>query len=461
MTVIVAQTMARRSLSDRISAMKQALTMLDMGEDLPRRELFYPHDTSSPASRSWQGRALRSLQDAGIIGKVGDSAANARYRKVADMALADLSDAEIRSMIVDSVDQVKYRSIDQIQQEIKMDRSSRDDDRKMFLQFDVSPSDSGGYDIDKARVALEKLIQHVRMTKPPGYKGIWMQPVVITPMIAIALIQKGNPKERNLTKSLVSKYASEMSNGLWTDSPDPIILDVRGRRCNGHHRLQAVVESGKSIRFLLAVDVADEIIRNLDTGKGRSLAARMTLDGLLQKESADRMTAVAAAVYQGGVYRPPAPQAVMWPFVEAHKDNIERVEPLFAGHKRGIGRAAVSAIFVRILHNHPNKFLRLVRVAEILCSGICDPRVDGEKSIIKLRDALNKADIKTGGASNAKIYRLGSRAIYAFLNGENLSKLHEASENYYPLPEDGGRKFFEDKYQEASDGRPKKRSRKA
>jgi hypothetical protein len=372
------------------------------------------------------------------------------------MALADLSDAEIRSMIVDSIDQVKYRSIGKIQQELKMDRNNRDDVRSS-LSVDVSSFDSSAYDIDRARAALDKLVQHVRMTRPPGYKGIWMQPVVITPVIAIPLLQKGNPLERNLTKSLVAKYASEMANDLWTDSPDPIILDVRGHRCNGHHRLQAVVESGKSIRFFLAVDVEDDVIRNLDTGKIRNLAARMTLDGLLVKESADRMTAVAGAVYQGGVYRPPPPQAVMWPFVETHKENIERVEPLFAGHKRGIGRAAVSAIFVRILHNQSNKFSRLVRVADILCSGICDPRVDGEKSIIKFRDALNKADIKTGGASNAKIYRLGSRAIYAFFHGENLTKLHEASENYYPLPEDGGRKFFDDKPQEAQPVRAKRR----
>lgn len=91
----------------------------------------------------------------------------------------------------------------------------------------------------------------------------------ITPERAKALLSN-NPNNRNLSKPLARKYASDMRDGLWQYNGDPIRVSVNGELLDGQHRLEACVISGASFETELIEGLPSEIMPTVDTGRRRS-----------------------------------------------------------------------------------------------------------------------------------------------------------------------------------------------
>lgn len=307
----------------------------------------------------------------------------------------------------------------------------------------------GDYPAHTTNYVLADWVALARKTKPADYQGIWSIPIPVSKTLAQELVNMGNPNERKATNTLIVKYAKEMDLDLWTLSPDPILMDVRGRRCNANQRTQAVILADVTITMHLAVDVSDAVIQNADRGKARTLAQRMTLAGKLERTTAERIKNIAGAMAAGGIYRPAYSDADLWDFIETYKEVIEGADAHFRSHKRGTARSAVVALFARILFNSPSKSAKLTHAAIILREGYGDIHVPGEKTLMKLRNLLlGPNTFKTGASSNPKVYRTASDALRAFLIGKDLKKLGEATENYYPIPEDLGVTVFDEKEDE-------------
>ncbi len=314
----------------------------------------------------------------------------------------------------------------------------------MFDAKTVTPEDLSENRLSgKEAAILNRMIEEVRASRPRGHRGLWVHLYKITPDLARALIAQGAPNERHLTPSRVASYARDMTNGSWTDSPDPIVLNEQEQRCNANHRLRALVQANVTLKMYVAVDVTDDVIKNLDRGRPRSLADRMSMLNILDRASARRITAIGRSLYEGGFTGRQTSDDAQWSFIEEYKDAIKEVDALFVGHKRGVGRAAVAALFVRVLISHPRAHAALQRAAAILHDTTqFDKSVPGEASIVKLHSALLNSPWKTGGTSNAHVYRLAERAIEAFLKGENLIKIHASTRNRYPLPTDDKSKEY-------------------
>lgn len=74
--------------------------------------------------------------------------------------------------------------------------------------------------------------------------------------------------------NVVKKYASDMAEGRWVDTHEPIAMSVDGNLIDGQHRLAAVIESGCSQYFWLAVYDTQQTARGLpiDCGAMRTTA---------------------------------------------------------------------------------------------------------------------------------------------------------------------------------------------
>lgn len=97
--------------------------------------------------------------------------------------------------------------------------------------------------------------------------------ITITPAIAAELLSKcANKSNRTLRTPVITKYANDMLNGQWTDEHiAPIVISKSGVLLDGHHRLKAIIKSGKAVNMWVATDVDDEQYLTMDNGTPRQI----------------------------------------------------------------------------------------------------------------------------------------------------------------------------------------------
>lgn len=101
----------------------------------------------------------------------------------------------------------------------------------------------------------------------------------LTPDIARYWLEKYNTANRALSKPTVKKYAEQMAAGRWHDY-GAVIKFAAGRMVNGQHTCSAVVESNAAIRVVVLTGLSDELFTVEDTGKKRSAADVLTIEGV-------------------------------------------------------------------------------------------------------------------------------------------------------------------------------------
>lgn len=96
---------------------------------------------------------------------------------------------------------------------------------------------------------------------------VWM----IFPEDAKRLLAMNYKSNRNISNSTVTKYATDMRNGNWGDTPTPLIITKGGTLLDGQHRLSAVVEAGMPVVFEVRIVPDDYLFKFLDNGKARRI----------------------------------------------------------------------------------------------------------------------------------------------------------------------------------------------
>lgn len=79
-------------------------------------------------------------------------------------------------------------------------------------------------------------------------------------------------KNRKLSVRTVAKYVATMESGHWALNGHAIVIDENGHLLDGQHRLQAVIESGVTIRSIVVQGIESGVFDTIDQGRKRSLA---------------------------------------------------------------------------------------------------------------------------------------------------------------------------------------------
>jgi len=103
--------------------------------------------------------------------------------------------------------------------------------------------------------------------------------VNVTPEVAESLLEK-NEGNRALRYSKVKQYATDMRNGDFPYTGDPVRFDWNGRLIDGQHRLSAVVFSGQTIKFRILTGLDPAIQSVLDQGAKRTLGDALAFNDL-------------------------------------------------------------------------------------------------------------------------------------------------------------------------------------
>lgn len=100
----------------------------------------------------------------------------------------------------------------------------------------------------------------------------------ITPEIAARWMEK-NIKNRPQRQLVINRYTEAMKDGQWTLNAETIKFDTGGNLLDGQHRLQAIINSGVSIRCYVARDLAPEVFDTIDVGAARAPRDTLALAG--------------------------------------------------------------------------------------------------------------------------------------------------------------------------------------
>lgn len=108
--------------------------------------------------------------------------------------------------------------------------------------------------------------------------------VLITPDYAESLL-KTNPRNRNIKKSDMRTIVQAIENGEFELTHQCIAIDEKGMLVDGHHRLSAVVYTGKSVEMMVAYNAPNST--KIDGGTPRNSRDKMYMAGIIDKGSAE------------------------------------------------------------------------------------------------------------------------------------------------------------------------------
>jgi len=102
--------------------------------------------------------------------------------------------------------------------------------------------------------------------------------VLITPDMATAMLAR-NTKNRKPNKADIAEWTKVLRGGRWRYTHQGVAFDVDGRLQDGQHRLSAIVEAGIAAEMLVAVGMPPDNFSVIDTGRRRSAAQVLAMDG--------------------------------------------------------------------------------------------------------------------------------------------------------------------------------------
>ena len=108
---------------------------------------------------------------------------------------------------------------------------------------------------------------------------IYAQMELITPERAVELLQK-NAFNRPLKLKTVRHYMHQMQKKHWTTSGQTISISKEGHLIDGQHRLQAIINTGTTLPFLVAYNVDKESFKNYDNLTPRTAGDALTIQGV-------------------------------------------------------------------------------------------------------------------------------------------------------------------------------------
>lgn len=115
------------------------------------------------------------------------------------------------------------------------------------------------------------------------------QIVTVTPETAEQWLSR-NTHNRNISAMRVRQYASDMEQGRWPFTSQPIIFDSNGVLADGQHRLHAQIKANATMKWLVVTGVSAEAQNHMDIGGVRNPGQQLVING---KQAGSQVAAIA------------------------------------------------------------------------------------------------------------------------------------------------------------------------
>ena len=91
----------------------------------------------------------------------------------------------------------------------------------------------------------------------------------ITPEYAQKILEYKNSNNRTFRKTNLNKLVQTINSNEWKVTNQGIAFDCHGNLLDGQHRLMAIVQTGRTIKMIVARNMAPKIFNVIDTGAVR------------------------------------------------------------------------------------------------------------------------------------------------------------------------------------------------
>ena len=238
--------------------------------------------------------------------------------------------------------------------------------------------------------------------------------VKVTPVMAEHYLSK-NVSNRSVSQRLVDKYAREMEQGEWVMNHQGIAFYEDGAVADGQHRLLAVLQSKATIPLMVTFGLKRPAAVTIDVGRKRSIA-----DGIQIGELSDWITKRHISIINqiAEPKRLSTPETVEW--LEGMKESAQFAVATFASNKRALVNSVLHAAVALAHFYNPDKEEELLKFASVYMQGLATTKED--LIAIKLRDEF-LTNTTSGSSYRKDKFLKAQRALQAYLNGENISRL--------------------------------------
>lgn len=140
-----------------------------------------------------------------------------------------------------------------------------------------------------------------------------------------------NKKNRSISAAVVSRYKTDMEQGLWQFAADPIRFDINGHLIDGQHRLTAQSESDVTLPWLVIRGLPLESQGVMDQGRKRTPGQQLELQGIKNSSNVAASIKVLMQWEQGLLFRDNALTARLTApkitqYVESHPLDVEALQ---------------------------------------------------------------------------------------------------------------------------------------
>lgn len=280
-----------------------------------------------------------------------------------------------------------------------------------------------------ARASLHSSVEPVQI---PG-SSMWAMAVEISPKMAADWLATFNEKNRKLRESRAKQYAADMKAGKWELTHQGIAFDADGRLTSGQHRLQGCVAAGVSFKSLVVLNCWTAERACIDQVFGRNVKDVATL--VYSDDVSGRLISVARAMAYGRNLRAPVPMTnqQVYDFIGQYRRPLGTVMAAVTRNVRGVTTATVLAPIARAATTTTKE--KIQGFCGLLIDGLASKKSDRAAILLRNRLLENSGSLN-GTEGRARAYGLTEAALAAYLGGEDVSRLTEATEELFPLKTD-------------------------
>lgn len=258
--------------------------------------------------------------------------------------------------------------------------------------------------------------------------------VVMTPaLVAACLTDEINCHNRRMQLRNIDRCTRDLNEDHWHLHHQGIAFDTLGRLADGQNRLQAIVDSGKTVQLMVTWNLAPEAQRALDTGKIRTAHDQLIIADII---ISNRLVAVANLMHAGlgssGRDKLNMTVAQRETFVRTYWDGLEFVKNHFVGSRTVKNYpASVLAPFARAFYTQDLRKLR--QAIEVLCTRCIDSSKLGPeyKNMLVL---IGRLDREGKSQRPPQTYANTEYALGSLLAGRAVKHIREATEELFALP---------------------------
>ncbi len=242
--------------------------------------------------------------------------------------------------------------------------------------------------------------------------------ITVTPDLASQWL-KDNSYNRNLLKSKVKAYASDIEHDRWTLTHQGVAFYDDQHIADGQHRLAAVVAAGKPVQMQVTFGLPHSAGADIDRHRPRSEADAIRI-GDLSDWIGNTEIAVIKAIVSAHQKKATLTAKAIAELGEEIKAEVQFGVDAFTYRRKHITTAPVMAAIS--MASDTEDLDRLLEFAEVLLSGISHSMDD--VAAIRLREQLTASGGRGGHNARVETMRKTQRAIKAFCERQQIRKLY-------------------------------------